>query len=75
MNAAAGRTETTPGEAIAAMAICFGWAILLSLHSVAAGFPAPGGFPMREASSPEGRLPAIIGMTLHPFILQPRTLP
>ena len=44
MNAAAGRTETTAGEAITVMAICFGWAILLSLHAVAAGFPAPGGF-------------------------------
>lgn len=32
------RTTTTPGEAVAISAICFGWAILSSTQSVAAGF-------------------------------------
>jgi uncharacterized protein len=32
------RTATTPGEAMAVVAVCFGWPILLSLHAVLAGF-------------------------------------
>lgn len=32
------RTTTTPGEAVGVSAICFGWAIMVSSQSVAAGF-------------------------------------
>ncbi len=39
------RIATTPGEALAVVALCFGWPILLSVHAVMAGFPArQGGF-------------------------------
>ena len=39
------RTATTPGEALAVVAVCFGWPILLSLHAVLAGFRVDqGGF-------------------------------
>jgi membrane protease YdiL (CAAX protease family) len=39
------RTATTPGEALAVVALCFGWFILASVSVVLAGFPAnPQGF-------------------------------
>ncbi|MCK9686772.1 CPBP family intramembrane glutamic endopeptidase [Scleromatobacter humisilvae] len=43
--AASLRTATTPGEALAVVALCFGWPILLSVQAVMAGFPVrQGGF-------------------------------
>jgi membrane protease YdiL (CAAX protease family) len=45
MRGASLRTATTPGEALAVVALCFGWPIALSVHAVAAGFPVrPNGF-------------------------------
>ena len=41
---AAGRTETTPGEALVVVAVCFGWAIAGSVMSVTAGSPTQGVF-------------------------------
>ena len=38
------RTDTTAGEALTVVAVCFGWAILASLQAVASGFPAGHGF-------------------------------
>ena len=45
MSAVPGRTDTTPGEALVVVALCFGWPILLSVRVVLAGFQVEqGGF-------------------------------
>jgi membrane protease YdiL (CAAX protease family) len=38
------RTDTTPGEALVVVLVCFGWAIVASLEAVANGFPSSRGF-------------------------------
>lgn len=45
MSAVPRRTDTTPGEALVVVALCFGWPILLSLRVVLGGFQGgPQGF-------------------------------